>query len=255
MMTNHHIGDENLIGYVYRTLNDAEREIIDDHLIDCQICRARLDEYEARQRQVDYELRAAINAAAPSRKMNFAAISPRLQRNRIQIIWPRISAAVPVPIAIIGLLFSLYGFWQIFSSLSLSTMPRQPGALSTLACFCLMFVSMDQFDRSYSIRPRFIITVLLTFILWLGTAVIGLLNIIVVRDLVLMTCIASGASPAGAGATTILAMIVSAVLYIGAVIGGAEFHYRRIGQPSSWKLFSWTIVIQLLIMILPYLVY
>ena len=254
-MTNHHINDDNLIGYVYRTLSDAEREVIDAHLIDCQICRARLDEHEARHRQIDYEVRATINAAAPSRKMNFAAIAPRLQRSRIQIFWPRIYAAVPVPIAIIGLIFSLYGLWQIFSSLSISTMPHQPGALPTLACFCLMFVSMDQFDRAYSIRPRFIITVLLTFILWLGTAIIGLLNILVIRDLVLMAGIAAGSSQAGAGAATILAMIVSAVIYIAAVIGGAEFHYKRIGQPSSWKLFTWTIVIQLFIMILPYLIY
>ncbi|MBU0511274.1 MAG: hypothetical protein KJ638_06170 [Chloroflexi bacterium] len=254
-MTNHHSSDENMIGYVYRTLDDAKRESIDEHLIDCQICRARLSGHESRQRQIDHELRAAINAAAPSRKMNFAAIAPRLHRSRFQFYWPRISAAVPIPIAIIGLLFSLYGFWQIFSSLSLSALPRQPGALPTLACFCLMFVSMDQFDRSFSIRPRFIISAFLAFILWLSTFFIGLLNIIVVRDLVIFFYIRSGGSPEGASVVTIIAVMIAAMAYIGVVIGGAEYHYKNLGHPSSWKLFTWTIVVQLLIMILPYLAY
>ena len=195
-MTNKHISEENLMGYIYRTLSDAERESFDEHLSDCPTCQTRLVVHELRQRQINDSLETALNGVSPSRKMNFAAIAPQLQRSRIQIFWPRISTAVPIPIAIIGLLFSLYGLWQVFGSLSLSTVTRQPGALPTLACFCLMFVSMIQFDRSYSIRPRFIITVLLAFILWLGTAVIGLLNILVIRDLVLMACITAGSSNA-----------------------------------------------------------
>ncbi len=254
MTAKHHINDEKLIGYIYRTLSDSDRESIDDHLVECRICRAKITRHEVRQRLIMNELRAELNGIMPSPEMNFAAIVPHLQRSRIQNFWPRISAAVPIPIAIIGLIFSLYGLWQIFSSLSLSTAPRQPGALPALACFCLMFVSMDQFDRAYSIRPRFIITILLAFILWLGIAMIGLLNILVIRDLVLMACITAGSSSAGAGAATIMAMIVSAVIYIAAVIGGAEYHYRNLGHPSSWKLFTWTIVIQLFIMILPYFI-
>jgi len=113
---------------------------------------------------------------------------------------------------------------------------------------------MDQFGRSFSIRPRFVIAAVLAFILWLGTFFIGLLNIIVVRDLTIAAYIFNGGSPEGASVVTIIAVLIAAMVCIGVVIGGAEYHYKNIGHPGSWKLFSWTIFIQLFIMILPYLV-
>ena len=252
-MTNKHISEEQLMGYVYRTLSDAERESFDKHLSDCPTCRARLAAHELRQRQISDSLETALNRVSPSQKMNFAEIAPRLQRQRAQPqLWRHFSLAAPLAMAIGGVLLAFFGLWQnleiFFAPHSHSFM----GTLPTLSCFCFMFVSMDQFDRAFAMRSRFIIMALLSFMLWLGTLVIGLLNLLVIRDLVLAVCTAAGIGIAATGVAAILAVFVSAVIYIIVIIGGAEYHYKRIGHPSSWKLFSWTIVMQLFIMVLPY---
>ena len=121
-----------------------------------------------------------------------------------------------------------------------------------MACFFLMFVSIDQFDRSYSIRPRFILAVILAVILWLGTLIIGILNLFVIIDLVVAGFLALGGSRASATFVAILTVFLFTLVYIGVVIGGAEYHYKNIGQPRSWKLFIWTLTIQLFIMVLPF---
>jgi hypothetical protein len=65
--------------------------------------------------------------------------------------------------------------------------------------------------------------------------------------------VALGGRAAEAGPVAILAVMGAVLLYIGVVIGGADYHYRNIGQPGSWKLFSITLLGQLFILILPYL--
>ncbi len=253
MTTNKHISEEKLMGYIYRTLSDAERESFDKHLSDCPTCWARLADHELRHRQISGSLETAINEVSPSRKMNFAAIAPRLQRRRAQPqFWRRFSLAAPLAMAVGGLVLAFFGLWQNLGAFFVPQPPSPLGTLPTLACFCFVFVSMDQFDRAFAMRSRFIIMAMLAFMLWLGTLVIGLLNILVIRDLVLTACVSAGYKPAETGVAAILAVLVSAVIYIIVIIGGAEYHYKRIGHPSSWKLFSWTIVMQLFIMVLPY---
>jgi len=255
MNTKPHLNDRQITSYILRTLSDAEREVLDKHISTCEVCRAKLSSHEVRQRRMENELRAGINGFSPRPGMSFAQIAPRLQRVRFHHLWPRLTSAIPLSTAMIGLSLAIFGVWQTLGTdFAIRDIPSPSGTFPSLACFFMMFVSMDQFDRSFSLRPRFIISALLSFILWLGTFFIGLLNIIVIRDLTIAGYIATGGSPEGASVVTILAVLIAAMVYIGVVIGGAEFHYKHIGHPSSWKLFTWTIVIQLLIMVLPYLV-
>jgi hypothetical protein len=44
--------------------------------------------------------------------------------------------------------------------------------------------------------------------------------------------------------------MILAVAWIGVAIGGAEYHYKRVGQPSSWKLFSRTLAVEISILVL-----
>jgi hypothetical protein len=59
-------------------------------------------------------------------------------------------------------------------------------------------------------------------------------------------------SSAEIGTTAILTTLLAGVIYIVLVIGGAEYHYKRIGHPNSWKVFTWTIIIQLFVLLLPF---
>lgn len=254
MKLNHHINDEQqVLGYIYRTLNDAEREMMDQHLVKCPICRSRMNQHETQKRQIRNGLKAEINGMKIPSELSFSVISPRLQKRHAHRIWSQLATVAPLAIALFGLFLSAVSLWQNLENLTSITSIQTPtGTFSVLACFTFMFVSMEQFDRSFSLRPRFILTVLLAILLWLGTFFIGLMNILVITDLVIAGYLGFGGSPEGASVVAILAVLIAAMVYIGIIIGGAEYHYKNIGQPNSWKLFSWTIFIQLFIMVLPY---
>ncbi len=256
MIANRHITEENIISFIYRTLNDADRETIEGHLAECSLCRAKITQHELIQRHIDQELKANLNDQNLPKNMSFNVIAPRLKRRSLQRILPSLSNAAPMATAALGLLLAFLGVWQLVSdgAFAITTASSPNAAFPALACFFFMFVSMDQFDRSFSIRPRFVVTIILAFILWLGTFFIGLLNIIAIRDLTIFAYINSGGSPEGASVVTILTIIIAAMVFIGITIGGAEYHYKNIGHPTSWKLFSWTLIIQLFILVLPYLV-
>lgn len=255
-MKTKHLNPDDLTGYIYRTLDDAHREIIDVHLLDCSTCRASLTEQELRQRQISNELSAALKATAPSPQMNFAALAPALQPHRKTFkIWPRLAATAPLTFALVGLLFALLGLWQAIGVQAL-TKPTQPlGAFPTLAGFFFVLASIGRFEQAPVLQPRWIVTWMLVLILWLGSAFIGLLDLIVIRDLAIYAVVSVDGGAAQAGPIAILAVYLGTLLYIGVVIGGGEYHYRNLGQPGSWKLFSITLLGQLFILILPYLLF
>ena len=254
MKANHLTPDE-LTGYIYSTLDDAQREVMNAHLIDCPSCRANLAEQELWQRQISNELGSVLKFAVPSSQMNFAAIVPRLQnRQTRQNIWIDRMIVVPTTLALSGLVFALLGLWHAIGTQAFTSHAQPLGAFPPLAGFFLTLASVEQFDRSHSRWTRWAITWAVALILWLGSAFIGLLDLIVLRDLAIMAVIAMDGRNAVAGPIAIITVILGAILYIGFVIGGAEYHYKNIGLPGSWKLFSITLLGQLFILILPYLI-
>jgi hypothetical protein len=84
---------------------------------------------------------------------------------------------------------------------------------------------------------------------------LGLLNLIVIRDLAILTVVALGGSSKDATPIAIIAVMIGVMFYIGIIIGGGEYHYRNLGQPSSWKLFSIVLLGQLFLLVLPYLLW
>jgi hypothetical protein len=186
--------------------------------------------------------------------MNFAAIKPRIQTNNSRRkFWPQLTAFAPVGLAFIGFILAGFGLWQAIAANAIRTPIQSLGAFPTLACFFLMLASVGQFDRSPWFQPRNIFIWLAAFILWLGSAFIGLLNLIVIRDLAIMTVVTLGGTASDAAPISILAVMIGTMGYIALVIGSAEFHYRHIGQPGSWKVFTITILGQLFLLVLPYL--
>ena len=255
-MKTNHLNPDELTGYVYRTLDDAQREKLDAHLSGCPSCRANLTQQEFRQRQISIGLSGLLNTVAPSPDMGFAAIAPRLQSPGASVkLWPQMAALAPLAVALLGLFFAGLGLWRAMGDGAFSlSRPIQPmGTLPTLAGFCLALVSVQQFDHPFTLRPRWIVVWLVAAILWAGTAILGLLNLVVLRDLAFLLVIALDGIHAQAGPVAIMAVMFGAMLYISLVIGGAEYHIQNIGQPGSWKLFSVTLLGQLFLLVLPYL--
>ena len=253
-MKDNHITSDGLVGYIYGTLDDAQREIMDVHLTECPTCRANLAEQELWKRQFGNELEAVLKLATPSPQMSFAAIAPRLQSRSIsQNIWLDRAIVVPMTLALSGFILALFGLWRAIGDQAF-TSPAQPlGVFPPLACFFLVLASVEQSDSSHSRWHRQAITWVIALILWLGSAFIGLLDMIALSDLAIIAVIALGGEKATAELAAMMAVLLGALLYIGFIIGGAEYHFKNIGQHRSWKLLSITLLIQLFILILPYL--
>jgi hypothetical protein len=108
------------------------------------------------------------------------------------------------------------------------------------------------------------VTFVVAFVLWLATAAIGLWEIALGRDILIgLFARFSDVSQSEyeafkqaqlAGSLGIGLIMVLAIVWIIAFIGGAEYHYRYLGQPRSWRLFAWTIVIEIAILVLAWFI-
>ncbi|MCA9994403.1 MAG: zf-HC2 domain-containing protein [Anaerolineales bacterium] len=252
-MIGKHFSEETIIGYLYHTLTDARREEMDAHLSVCSRCRDLLAAHEVQQKQIDQELKQAIKRAAPEAPVPFAAIAPQLRRGVLRSArWERLVNGLTVATAVSGLilaLFSLFPLVQLFWVWELHLAAIDP--LPTVASICFGVVMVGQFERRPGISFSYLSASVLTLLLWSGTAVIGLQNILVLRDLFMWFVVLQGNTPQAALQMSPLIVLPAAILWIIVVIGGAEYHWRRIGQRESWRLFALTIVIQLLLLLLP----
>jgi len=103
-------------------------------------------------------------------------------------------------------------------------------------------------------QPRRIPAAVLAVVLWIATAVLGLLDILAARDIVIGISARSGgdywAAVNMANWSVNWSVVIMAFVWITVVIGGGEYHRSRVGQRSSWRLFRWTIAIEAAILVL-----
>lgn len=100
-------------------------------------------------------------------------------------------------------------------------------------------------------------TALIAFALWLVTAVVGLYEIVLIRDMVVRVYArffgddrVYGADYWGGVALGQVLVVIMAIVWIGLVIGAGEYHYKHFGQPKSWRLFARVIAVELAILVL-----
>jgi hypothetical protein len=96
-----------------------------------------------------------------------------------------------------------------------------------------------------------VITAVAAFVLWLATAAVGLWQITIVREMLYaLFARLSGLSESAyeifkqeqlATALGTWLVVILAIVWIVVFIGGAEYHYRHLGTPRSWRFFAWTI--------------
>jgi hypothetical protein len=253
---NDHLTDEQLIGYVHHTLTDAHREGIDRYLETCPQCRARLDEHESLQRQVHYGLRAAMKTASPSNDMAFTALVPRLKRvesfAKLRRMSGQLMSGAATLAAATGLVMALAGLLESGRQLAASPTLVSNNSLPIIACVLFVIPTIGNYYQSRIVYPRLIIAGILAFILWIGTAILGLQVIVIARDLLIWLVFRGLGNFSLALALGSLVLLPLGAAWIVLVIGGGEYHYKRVGQPSSWTLFGLVITIELLMLILPY---
>jgi hypothetical protein len=130
------------------------------------------------------------------------------------------------------------------------------------AAACLLFaVPVANNCRESRVVPsRLILSYVMAFILWLGTAILGIYEIYLIREMLFCVYARFASGPGTAidywGSLVLgnSALIPLSIVWIALVMGGGEYHFKRVGQRSSWKLFGWIIASELFILILPWLV-
>jgi hypothetical protein len=187
--------------------------------------------------------------------MTFAAIAMRVRRRRV---WDtlRLPSGQLLPgatalAAIVGLVVALVAVSQSFGWSNGDTRLESAQHLPVLACGCFALTVIGRSPWKSLPALRFMMTRLLALTLWLGTALIGLEAII--AALIVLMALLDNASPALGSGVGVAALIPLGIAWIAVVVGGGEFHYNRVGQRSSWQLFAWTVAIELLILLLPYI--
>ncbi|MCD4738877.1 MAG: zf-HC2 domain-containing protein [Anaerolineae bacterium] len=262
-MMNHHLTEEELGGYIQRTLTDAQRESLDQHLATCDDCRAHLTAHEAQERRLRHALSAMLNEVTPSEKMTFAALKPRLARVHRNVraarSWNWLLSGATAATALAGLVLALA---TLIQNINWTTASLRSSSISlpAAASFLFMVPVLSQFGTRPSLSTRKIWTALLTFVLWAGTAIVGLYEILLLQELS-YRCYARFWSGARYGqdygrtwGIGVWSVFILAMVWIAVFIGGAEYHYKHVGQRSSWKWFGWTIAVELLILALPLLI-
>jgi hypothetical protein len=251
-----HLRQDEMIGYVHRTLTDAEREALDQHLDGCPLCRARLAEHEGARQRFAQTLQAELDQIAPPRSMTFAEVRARMggsQRRHLRrrLRWRRAGDFLPLGAAVAGLLIALFGLVQQISSPLIVGTPQHATALPTLACILFLIPVMNNGQRAPLLQPRRALLKVLALVLWLGTAVVALYEIYLLREIFLSIYARFWDDPWVATTLGNGGVFILALCWIALVIGGGEFHYLHFGERRSWRLFGWTIVVELLILSLP----
>ncbi len=97
----------------------------------------------------------------------------------------------------------------------------------------------------------------LAFVLWAGTAALGFVAISTVLDTALRVYAVFwgdygfyGSDYRGALALRNFIVFSLAGLWLAMVVGGGEYHYKKFGQPKSWRLFARTIAVEVSIFVL-----
>jgi hypothetical protein len=94
---------------------------------------------------------------------------------------------------------------------------------------------------------------LLAIVLWLAVFGLGLQAIWDFMQLLSLIRVALGGNLADIQASAPIVVFFLALVMLIFIIWSTEFHIKHVGKPESWRLFGWTIAVELSIIVLNYL--
>ncbi len=102
-------------------------------------------------------------------------------------------------------------------------------------------------------KARQITSSVLAMVLWLVTAGLGLQAIYLIKEIFYLIYVSLGGSIAQAERFVPVLVFFLALVFLVFIIGTTEYHLKRVGRPESWRLFGWTIAVELSLLILYYI--
>ena len=101
-------------------------------------------------------------------------------------------------------------------------------------------------------KPRNLAPSLLAIVLWLVVFVLGLQAIYDLSQIISLIQVSLGMSPEDARLGIPVTVFILALLLLIYIIWSTEYHLKRVGTIESWRLFGWTIAVELSIILLSY---
>jgi len=102
-------------------------------------------------------------------------------------------------------------------------------------------------------KTRQIASWVMAAVLWLITAVLGLEGIYLAKEIFYLIYVSLGGSVVRAERFVPVLVFFLALLYLFFIIGTTEYHRKRLGRRESWRLFGWTIAVEVSLVILYYI--
>ena len=99
-------------------------------------------------------------------------------------------------------------------------------------------------------QPRQWGTGLLAIVLWLVSFGLGLQAIYDLMQILSLMSVALGGSLDDAQSSAPVLIFFLALLLLIFIIWSTEYHLKRVGKPESWRLFGWTIAVEVSIILL-----
>jgi hypothetical protein len=94
---------------------------------------------------------------------------------------------------------------------------------------------------------------ILAILLWLVTFALGLEGIYIIKELYYLITVQLGGNLAQAENFVPVLVFFLAIGFLIFIIASTEYHVKRVGRPESWRLFGWTLAVEVSLLILYYL--
>lgn len=259
---NQHLTENDLSNYTLNMLTDADREVLDRHLQICPACQAALAEETRQQAKIQARFDADIATLSPSSRMTFAAIAPRVLKSQrpssFHAFWELFRVYGPALAAATGVILAVAGLFRNVTWPAVGLQQNHSLALPFTAGIMFSVPVLSHYGQNALQRRTLAWMWVVSIALWLGTAVLGLYEIALLREMLLRAYVRFGPPSSlllqQAQALGSWGVFFMGALWVAIVIGGGEFHYRHAGQRASWRLFGLTVLVQLGLLALPLLI-
>lgn len=102
-------------------------------------------------------------------------------------------------------------------------------------------------------QPRRVATSILAVVLWLVSFALGLQGIYFLTQIIALIRVRLGGSVDEATTASLGWVFILGLLFLIFIIASTEYHLKRVGKPESWRLFGWTIAVELSLLVLYYI--
>jgi len=103
-------------------------------------------------------------------------------------------------------------------------------------------------------KTRQIASNVLAIVLWLVSFGLGLEGIYILTQILSLIYVSLGGSIDAAERALLVLAFFLALGFLVFIIASTEYHLKRVGKPESWRLFGWTIAVELSLLILYYII-